>query len=105
MKQVQLCFGADGQPIAQVIIPSPTLGRRREVFETVNRFLPDLANDLEIEPNGDGYVAVSLSVNPLAERDTLNRMLVVRWAVQRLAEFAPAIGFADLGDVQRRLMH
>lgn len=105
MKQIQLCFGADGQPIAQVIIPSPTLGRRREVFETVNRYLPSLADDLAIEPNGDGYVAVSVSVNPLAEHDTLNRMLVVRWAVQRLAEFAPTIGFADLHAVQHRFVH
>lgn len=105
MNQVQMCFNAAGQSVACVVIPSPTLGRRREVFETINNGLPGLADDFSIEPDGNGRVAVSISINPLAERDTLNRMLVIRWAVQRLAEFAPTIGFADLREVQHRLLH
>lgn len=103
MNQVQLCFGSDGQSIARVTIPSPTLRRRREVFETITNGLPGLANDVGIEPDGEGHVVLSIVVYPHAERDTRDRMLLAQWAVKRLAEFSPPIDATNLREVQRQL--
>lgn len=102
MNQVQLCFAEDGQPVARIIIPSPTLGRKNEVFGVINDELHSIVDDLRFERDGERFV-LSIEVNPHAEFDTLNRMLLLQWMVKRLAEFSPPIDVSNLREVQDKL--
>jgi hypothetical protein len=102
MNQVQLCFAEDGQTVARVVIPPPTLGRKNEVFGVIDEELHAVVDDLRFERDGSRFV-LSIEVNPHAEFDTLNRMLLLQWMVKRLAEFSPPIDVSNLREVQRQL--
>lgn len=101
MNQVQLCFAEDGKPVARVIIPPPTLGRKNEVFRVIDSELHSIVDDLRFERDGERFV-LSIEVNPHAESDTRNRMLLIQWMVKRLAEFSPPIDVSNLNEVQRQ---
>jgi hypothetical protein len=102
MNNVQICFAEDGQPVARVTIPPPRLGRKNEVFRLIDAELHSVVDDLRFERDGEQFV-LSIEVNPLAQFDTLNRMLLLQWMVKRLAEFSPPIDVSNLREVQRQL--
>lgn len=109
----QTLTNPDGVPMAMMAVPVVFTSKQlSEVMSTITTFLgAEFREEIVFERDGSELQAVCtfrLPVNPLAENDTLHRMLILAWMSKRLAMLAPAIDVTGIGQTmqsQPKILH